>query len=387
MGQYGAELLPIDSSAEERLLRSRIIVFILIIQSLLFLVHWLIYATWTDFWMVPAAAARILAAVLTVLSVSFVIATLLAMRWNNFALRLFYTMASVWLGTVNFLTWASLLCWLTLGVTRLAPLQLARREIVAFWFAAAIAASAYGVINAARLRVRRITVKLPGLPASWRGRHAALVTDTHLGHVRGHRFMLRVLKRLQRLEPDVVFISGDLFDGTRIDSHQEAHAWKTASFPHGVFFVTGNHDEFLHSPNPVEALRDAGIRVLDNEKVTVEGLQILGVNYRDSAHPARLQAILQKATVDGSAASILLSHVPHHLPIAEQAGISLQLSGHTHGGQFIPFTWITQRIFRQYTHGLHRHGAMTVYTSTGAGTWGPPMRIGTGAEVVLIRFE
>jgi predicted MPP superfamily phosphohydrolase len=319
--------------------------------------------------------------------VSFVTATLLAMRSNNFALRLFYTMASVWLGTVNFLTWASLLCWLSLGLTRLAGLQVSRRELVAFWFALAIAASIYGLIHAAIVRVRHVTVRLPGLPASWRGRQAALVTDTHLGHVHGHGFLVRVLKRLQQLEPDVVFISGDLFDGTRLDAGKEARAWETVCFPHGVFFVTGNHDEFLHSPDPIEALRGAGIRVLDNEKVTVEGLQILGVNYRDSTDPARLQSILQAAAVDRSAASILLSHVPHHLPIAEQAGISLQLSGHTHGGQFLPFTWITQRIFRQYTHGLHQHGAMAVYTSTGAGTWGPPMRVGTSAEVVLIRFE
>jgi len=368
-------------------LRSRILVFILIIQSLLFLVHWLIYATWTDFWTAPAATEHILAAALAVLSVSFVIATLLAMRWNNLALRLFYTAASVWLGTVNFLTWASLLCWLTLGLTRLARLPVSRREMVAFWFALAIAVSVYGLIHAALVRVRRITVTLPGLPAAWRGRHAALVTDTHLGHVRGHRFLVHVLDRLQRLKPDVVFISGDLFDGTRIDARQEARAWKTVSFPHGVFFVTGNHDEFLHSPDPLEALRGAGIRVLDNEKVLVEGLQIVGVNYRDSVDPARLQAILKKTAVDRNAASILLSHVPHHLSIAEQAGIALQLSGHTHGGQFIPFTWITHRIFRQYTHGLHQHGAMAVYTSTGAGSWGPPMRVGTSPEVVLIRFE
>lgn len=387
MGQYGTELLPTDSSARERWLRSRIIIFILIIQSLLFLVHWLIYATWTDFRVVPAATARILAAVLAVLSVSFVTATLLAMRWNNPVLRAFYTMASVWLGVVNFLTWASLLCWLTLGITRLVHLGFARKGMVAFWFALAIAASLYGLINAAWLRVRRITVQLPGLPAVWRGRHAALVTDTHLGHIRGRRFMARVVNLLHRLQPDVVFISGDLFDGTHIDPHHVIRAWKEAAFLHGVYFVTGNHDEFLHSPEPLAALADSGIRVLNNEKVTVEGLQILGVNYRDSVHPARLQAALQGAAVDREAASILLSHVPHGLPVAEQEGISLQLSGHTHGGQFIPFTWITRRIFCQYTHGLHQHGAMAVYTSTGAGTWGPPMRVGTGAEVVLIRFE
>jgi predicted MPP superfamily phosphohydrolase len=91
--------------------------------------------------------------------------------------------------------------------------------------------------------------------------------------------------------------------------------------------------------------------------------------------------------IDRSVASILISHVPSHLSIAEQAGIGLQLSGHTHGGQFVPFTWVTARIFRRFVHGLNPFGAMQVYTSYGAGTWGPPMRVGTIPEVVLLTFK
>jgi predicted MPP superfamily phosphohydrolase len=85
--------------------------------------------------------------------------------------------------------------------------------------------------------------------------------------------------------------------------------------------------------------------------------------------------------------SILLNHVPSRLPIVERAGISLQLSGHTHGGQFAPFNWLTRRIFGKFTHGLHRFGALQVYTSTGAGTWGPPMRVGPAPEIVLLTFQ
>jgi predicted MPP superfamily phosphohydrolase len=91
--------------------------------------------------------------------------------------------------------------------------------------------------------------------------------------------------------------------------------------------------------------------------------------------------------VDRNRASVLLSHAPHELAIAEKAGISLQLSGHTHGGQIFPFTWFTERIFGKYTYGLERFGDLMVYTSSGAGTWGPPMRVGTRPEIVLIQFE
>lgn len=368
-------------------MRSRIIIAILIIQSFLFLVHWLIYATWIHFWPVQGSTASLFAVIFALLAMSFVVASLLAFRVNNLLVRGFYTVAGVWLGTVNFLTWSSILCWLTLGVTQMAGVHLSRRGIVAFWFALAIAASLYGIVNASLVRVRHITVKLPGLPERWRGRRAALMTDTHLGHVRGHRFMTHILDRLRRLQPDIVFISGDLFDGTRVDHRQLIRSWKSVVFPLGVFFVTGNHDEFTDISHEIDALVQSGIRVLNNEKVTVDGLQILGVNYHDSTHPVRLQAVLEQTGLDRERASILLSHGPHALPVIEQLGISLLLAGHTHGGQIFPFTWFTSRVFRQYTYGLQQHGDLAVYTSSGAGTWGPPMRVGTGSEIVLIRFE
>ncbi len=89
---------------------------------------------------------------------------------------------------------------------------------------------------------------------------------------------------------------------------------------------------------------------------------------------------------DNAQPGILLNHAPARLPIVEQAGFSLQLSGHTHGGQFPPFTWITRRVYGRFTRGLHRFGALQVYTSTGVGTWGPPMRVGTRSEIILFEF-
>jgi hypothetical protein len=113
----------------------------------------------------------------------------------------------------------------------------------------------------------------------------------------------------------------------------------------------------------------------------------LGVPYHDTTYPMRLRTNLHGLGIDKSTASILLNHVPNRLPIVEEAGVSLQLSGHTHGGQFVPFTWLTQRVFGKFTHGLHAFGSLQVLTSYGAGTWGPPMRVGTKPEVVLLRFD
>jgi predicted MPP superfamily phosphohydrolase len=111
--------------------------------------------------------------------------------------------------------------------------------------------------------------------------------------------------------------------------------------------------------------------VLSNEKVEADGLQIIGVPYRN-AHDGQFASVLRGIPLDRDRASILLTHAPDHPQIAEAAGVSLQLSGHTHLGQFIPWSWMARRIYRQFAYGLSRIGKMQVFTSSGAGTWGPP---------------
>lgn len=111
------------------------------------------------------------------------------------------------------------------------------------------------------------------------------------------------------------------------------------------------------------------------------------MHYRDAMQEGRLRSILRQAELDRSRASVLLMHAPNLLPILEEEGISLQLCGHTHAGQLFPFNWIVSRLYGMFAYGLNRLGNLTVYTSSGAGTRGPPTRIGSKPEVVLISFE
>jgi len=369
-------------------MRSRIVIFVAIVQAILLLVHWFIYRTWTVFWgPLEEPAQSALAIALEAMSLTFVPATLLAHRYFNSLVRALYRAASIWLGVLNFSFVAAAACWIAALLARVLRLPVQRPAIAATLFGLALLASIYGMINAASIRVSRITVKLPGLPASWRGRAAALVSDTHLGHIVGQEFMSRIVAMLRHLRADVIFITGDLFDGTNVDTRRLAAPWKHISPRFGSFFVSGNHEEFSDSAKYLDAVRESGVRVLHNEKVNLDGLQVVGVPYHDSTDPKRLQAVLENASLDPERPSVLLAHSPHALPVAERQGISLQLSGHTHGGQIFPFTWLTSRVFGDFTYGLKRFGKLLVYTSSGAGTWGPPMRVGTRPEVVLIRFE
>jgi predicted MPP superfamily phosphohydrolase len=151
--------------------------------------------------------------------------------------------------------------------------------------------------------------------------------------------------------------------------------------------VAGNHEQFRDDSNYLRAVEAAGVRVLNNEKVEVDGLQIAGVHYGDASQPKGFQATLNRIALDRDRASILVTHAPDYPEIAEAAGVSLQLSGHTHLGQFIPWSWIARRIYRQFVYGLSRIGKMQVFTSSGAGTWGPPLRLGSNPEIVVLQFE
>jgi predicted MPP superfamily phosphohydrolase len=234
--------------------------------------------------------------------------------------------------------------------------------------------------------VRRITVVLPGLPPAWKDRTALVLSDMHLGHINRLGFCRKIVARAVALKPDIILMPGDLFDGGKIEAERMAAPLKELTPPFGKYFSSGNHDEFGNMAEFTEILKRAGFQVLNNEKVVADGLHIMGIPYHDSNYPIRMRAALEGMRVPKGEASILLSHVPNRLPIVEQAGVSLQLSGHTHGGQIFPFTWVVRRAFGKFTYGLHKFGELQVYTSYGAGTWGPPMRVGTHAEMVLIRF-
>ena len=369
-------------------IRKGLIGFIAVIQSVLFLTHYLLYETWA---VSPAGSettgAFWIKLVLGTLSVSFVAASLLAFRYTNAALRAFYRASAVWMGLVSFLSLAAVSSWIIFGVARLAGLDMNFHRTVEWLFGAAAMAGLYGVFNASWTRITRTTVRLANLPAAWHGRRAALISDVHLGHVRNGSFLRRVVGMILKEEPDAIFIAGDLYDGTAIDARRAAEPLNELVAPHGVYFVAGNHEQFGDDSKYLHAIAAAGVRVLSNEKVDVDGLQIIGVPYRNATQNALLASVLRDIGLDRDRASILLTHAPDHPEIAEAAGVSLQLSGHTHLGQFLPWSWMARRIYRQFVYGLSRIGKMQVFTSSGAGTWGPPLRLGSNPEIVMLQFE
>jgi len=363
----------------------RLLPFLMVVATILFSGTWLVGATWEYFWGRPTPTAwRI---VPFVLSAAFILSMLAGMRFSGFVLRLTYRVSAVWMALLNFCLFAAIACFIVSAASNVFGLGLDRQVIGVAFYGLAVLACGYGLLNAAWLRVTRVTVPLPHLPPAWQGREVVLMSDLHLGNVRGAGFTRRVVNKVRSLQPFAVFVCGDVFDGPKADYDRLVEPCRALTAPAGVYFVTGNHEEFTERAKFIAAIERAGLRVLNNEKITVQGLQIVGVHDGEAVEPERLRKVLQDAALDRQQASILLAHRPSNLSVAEAAGISLQVSGHTHKGQMWPWFWLAYKVHGPFAYGLNRFGNLLVLTSSGAGTWGPPVRVGTKSEIVLIRLE
>jgi len=365
----------------------RWLLFVGTVQSILFLGHWFFYRTLVRFFDVSGPSKLLpLRIALGLLSISLVLTSFLSFRYSSLPVRSVYMAAASWLGMLYLFILAAILCWVFYGLARLFHLPLDRKILIEILIAIALLGSLYGFINSGSVRTTRISISLANLPSHWKGKRAVWVSDTHLGQVRSVPFSRRIADMVQSLHPDIVFIGGDLYDGVAVDLDKVIEPLSRISSQYGTYFITGNHEEFSDKSRYLEAIRRAKIRVLDNEMVDLDGLQIIGVDYRDSSRSEQFKTILQRMAIDRRRPSILLKHAPLNLPIAEEQGISVQLSGHTHHGQVFLFRFITSKVYQGYDYGMRWFDNLLVYTSSGAGTWGPPMRIDTRPEIVLITF-
>ncbi len=189
----------------------RMIIFATVLSTVFLSANALVCATWSHFFGVTGWGFW--QAIPGAIIVSFIGTTILGFRYSNPLLRAVYTLSATWLAVLNFAFFASVACWFVDGVARLAGWPLPRFEVAAVLFGIALLTTIYGLVNAAWVRVTRVTVPLPNLPAAWEGRAVALVTDLHLGHLSGPAFVRRILSRLRTLQPEAVLISGDMFDG------------------------------------------------------------------------------------------------------------------------------------------------------------------------------
>lgn len=251
-----------------------------------------------------------------------------------------------------------------------------------------------GLVNARRrARVVDVDVPVDGLPEGLDGFTIVQISDLHVGPTIKHGYLDAIVRSVNSLSADVVAITGDVVDGSvaRLRHHVEPLGRITAR--HGVFCVTGNHEYYSGADAWVAEWRRMGLNVLMNqsavlshagERVLIAGITDFSAHHYDEAHRSDPGAALVGAPVDVGV-KVLLAHQPRSAPAAARAGFDVQLSGHTHGGQFLPWNWLVW-VQQPFTAGLHRLQDLWVYTSRGTGYWGPPLRFCAPSEITRVRL-
>ncbi len=360
------------------------VIFLGVFSSFLYIANLVVYDALANIFSIMVSwQLLLLGTMLGVFSGSFIAATVLGMRYYNLFTRRYYLFSAVWIGFFVYLFFTSVIYGLLAMLPVVLPPAVGELLVIV-----ALLVSIYGVLHARNIRMVEVEVILPHLPDVWRGRKGVWVSDLHLGQLHGPSFAHKIVEKINGLAHDIIFIGGDLFDGTGAPDIRELVAPFTAlRAPLGTYFITGNHEEFGDSNRFIQAVAAVGIKVLQDEKVDVDGLQIVGVDYHNASEVENFKKILSKIALDASKPSILLKHEPKDLHVAEAAGIALQISGHTHRAQLWPLEYVAQLTYKGFAYGLKNFKDMQVFTSSGTGSWGPPMRVGTHSEIVVFTFQ
>ena len=310
--------------------------------------------------------------------------------------------------------WAVLLPWLAMGffswllvltlgreatlIVSALALSPAQHEVWARVSAIAVMALVPAITLIGFVMARRVApvvdveVPLADLPAALEGFTIAQISDIHVGPTIKRAFVEGIVARVNGLKADMVAITGDLVDGSVQELSRHTAPLAHLESRHGTYVVTGNHEYYSGAHAWIHELRRLGARVLLNEHVvlehdgarlTVAGVTDYSAHHFDPSHRSDPRAAM--AGAPHASVKVLLAHQPRSARLAEEAGFQLQLSGHTHGGQFWPWNHFV-RLQQPFTAGLHRLGLMWVYISRGTGYWGPPMRFGIPSEITRIRL-
>ncbi len=249
-----------------------------------------------------------------------------------------------------------------------------------------------GYINTRNVIIKELPLTLPKKSGAIDNLNAVLVSDIHLSPVNDEKFLENIVGKINGLNPDIIFIAGDLVDekASILDKRNIGPALHKLKSKYGVYACTGNHEYINGGDASINYMKEFGIKVLLDTAVKIDNdFYIVGRNDRSmkqfNGEPRKsLKEIL--FGVDNNYPTILLDHTPFGLDEAEKNGIDLQLSGHTHYGQLFPANYITNMIY-EVSFGFLRKGNTQYYVSCGAGTWGPPVRTVSRSEIVHLKIK
>lgn len=382
-------------------------IYLLLIATLIVFVgsHWMAYHFFINAVNIKKERTRLITRlVLIFLPFSFIGSSAIAHFWSNPMTQFLYFISGLWIGYIINLIVVTLVFLVVFLIMKLFKVSCNKRIIYIVALSLALLITIGGLINVFIFDVEVVDVKIEDLPDSWVDKKVVQISDLHLGAVLQESFLKKVVNEVNSLEPDMVVITGDLFDGVDGYTSSLVSLLNQIDSVHGVYYVTGNHETYLNLGQIIKSLDDSDVIVLNDEMVVIDDLQLIGL-----AQPERSEfKVISSEIVDSYDAtlpSILLYHLPisfyeneyvdaevlfnsdTNFQVAKDLGIDLQLSGHTHNGQIFPFNFITGLIYNNFDVGLSRSDDFQIYVNRGTGVWGPTIRTSSRPEITLINLK
>lgn len=388
----------------------KIVLFLAVIFALTIGAHLLFYKAVVRLFIISSPGLKAsLFITLFLLSLSFM-ASFFLLQWQENSITIgFYMFSAAWTGLFLNLLLAAVLSWIIISVIWLAGTYPNTRLIAAGCLTLAVLFTGYGVWNAFHPGIKKLEIELENLPDHWKGKTIVQLSDVHLGHFYGTKFLKDLVRSVNALNPELIFITGDLFDGMAKNISHFADHLNQFNANKGVYFITGNHENYIGLNRALNVLGQTQINILQNEVIDIDGLQIIGISYPGIKGVSEIQGLeKQSQNSSDNEPRILLFHTPTNISprggdgldrhfstywipdttysTARELAVDLQLSGHTHAGQIFPFGYLTKLIYKDYDYGFRRLSDFSIYTTSGVGTWGPPMRTGNSPEIVVIKL-
>jgi uncharacterized protein len=355
-----------------------IIIAFSLMLTILFLSHYYIYNRVLKVFDINKL---LLALTLGILTISFILISIIERYMCNSLTKFFYFVSSSWLGVLFFLLIGVLLIDLIFFIFKLFEINLDYKALGISMMIIILIITAYSLYNAKQVRVTQISIEAADIKDNLK---IIQISDLHIGALNNKEYLEKVVRLSNSLNPDLVLITGDLLDGSGRITNAELEMLKLLKTKEGVYFVTGNHETYFNQNEMLELIKSQNITILRNEKVDVAGIQLIGIDYPNNEF-SKNNEVLKNISLETDKFSILMYHSPTGLQDAVDKGIRLQLSGHAHNGQIFPIQLIEKLIYK-YVSGLHHIKNTYFYISQGAGTWGPPMRFGSYSEIVEINL-
>ena len=385
----------------------KFILFLAFSLSLLFSMHYAFFRSCIYFFQLNRTTVKlIIYAAMVLLTFAFIAAFMLVHWRENFWTISYYKFAAAWMGFLIHALVAIGAAWLLLGICRLLGLAIPARAIAAVLMIIAAAGSVFGLWAAFHPVVHDVSIPVRNLPPAWENRTIIQLSDVHLGHMHGSNFARRVVDLVNAQNPDLVVVTGDLLDGMGGPYARNLKPFDDIQASQGMFFVTGNHEHYVGLNQALRLIEKTPLKILDNEAVEIDGLELVGVSYPGIKSTSVIKDFYFPKKP--GKARIALFHTPTEMGIGVEnieerhftnywmpdttfvlnktLDADVQLSGHTHHGQLFPINFITRLLYAGHDYGLTKDGDFQLYTTSGTGTWGPPMRTAGRCEIVRIRL-